>query len=79
MFLRLQEHIQSAAGRPAGEIDLPMSRTDIADFVGLSLAAVSRGFRSLLSCGIVSIKNRRDVKIIDRKAFEALAGNVELL
>mgnify|MGYP000874973032 CR=1 FL=1 len=79
MFLRLQEHIQSAAGRPAGEIDLPMSRTDIADFVGLSLAAVSRGFRSLLSCGIVSIKNRRDVKIVDRKAFEALAGNVELL
>jgi hypothetical protein len=41
----------------------------------MSLAAVSRGFQSLESRGIIKFGDRRHVKIVDRKAFEELASN----
>jgi len=73
MFLQLQEHVQAVNGAPA-EIYLPMDRSDIADYVGMSLAAVSRGFRDLAARRVIRIRDRRHVKIIDRKAFDKLAG-----
>lgn len=79
MFLRLQEQVQKQIGGPAEEIYLPMSRTDIADYVGMSLAAVSRGFRSLMTEGIIAGRGRRNFRIVDRQKFEALAGKVEIL
>jgi CRP/FNR family transcriptional regulator, anaerobic regulatory protein len=74
MFLQLQEHVQSANGK-LPEIYLSMDRSDIADYVGMSLAAVSRGFRDLAARGVIKIRDRRHVKIIDRKAFDKLAGD----
>jgi hypothetical protein len=41
----------------------------------MSLAAVSRGFRSLAAHRIIKNTDRRHVKIIDRKAFEKLAAD----
>lgn len=73
MFLQLQEHIQSANGA-LPEIYLPMDRSDIADYVGMSLAAVSRGFHDLAARRVIKIRDRRHVKIIDRAAFEKLAA-----
>ena len=73
IFLQLQEHVQSA-DRESAEIYLPMDRSDIADYVGMSLSAVSRGFRALAARRVIKIRDRRHVKIIDRKAFEKLAG-----
>ena len=78
MFLQLQEHVQSVNGK-LPEIYLPMDRSDIADYVGMSLAAVSRGFRDLAARRVVKIRARRHVKIVDRKAFEKLAGEVRRL
>ena len=74
MFLQLQEHVQAVDGAPP-EIYLPMDRSDIADYVGMSLAAVSRGFRALAARRVIKIRDRRHVKIIDRKAFAKLAGD----
>ena len=74
MFLQLQEHVQTDGGGHAAEIYLPMDRTDIADYVGMSLAAVSRGFRDLATRRIIRVRDRRHMKIVDRKAFEKLAG-----
>ena len=73
MFLQLQEHLQPTAEKQS-EIYLPMDRSDIGDYVGLSLAAVSRGFRDLEARGIIRFRNRHHVKITDRKAFEQLAS-----
>jgi CRP/FNR family transcriptional regulator len=75
MFLRLQERLQSSPGRPA-EIYLPMDRSDIADYVGMSLAAVSRGFRDLEVRGVITHRDRRHVKIRDRQVFAKLAGEL---
>jgi CRP-like cAMP-binding protein len=73
MFLQLLEHVQSANGK-LPEIYLPMDRSDIADYVGMSLAAVSRGFRDLAAQRFIKIRDRRHMKVVDRKAFEKLAG-----
>ena len=46
MFLQLLEDLQASRDEPVNEIHLPMDRTEIAEFVGMSLAAVSRRFKS---------------------------------
>ncbi len=50
-----------------------MNRSAIAGYVGMTLAAVSRGFRALEARGIIKFTDRRHVKIIDHKAFRMLA------
>jgi CRP-like cAMP-binding protein len=73
MFLQLQEHVQSAAGK-LPEIYLPMRRSDIADYVGMSLAAVSRGFRDLAARGVIKLRDRRHVRLVDRRVLDKLAS-----
>jgi CRP/FNR family transcriptional regulator len=54
-----------------------MDRSDISEYVGTSLSAISRAFRSLTTRGVLKARNRRHVKIIDRSAFEAFARHVQ--
>jgi CRP-like cAMP-binding protein len=72
MFLQLLEQHQEARGESTHELYLPMSRSDVADYVGMSLEAVSRSFRTLASRGVISVKGRRHLKLVDRPQFEAL-------
>lgn len=76
IFLQLQERLQAARAEPTAEIYLPMPRSDIAKYVGMSLAAVSRGFSALAARRIICCRNRSYVQVIDRDAFEKLAGRV---
>jgi CRP/FNR family transcriptional regulator, anaerobic regulatory protein len=75
IFLQLQEHLQAVRGESTAEIYLPMDRSNIAEYVGMSLAAVSRGFRTLVTRRIVKVRDRRHVTIINREAFEKLAAD----
>jgi CRP-like cAMP-binding protein len=75
MFLQFMEQLQAARSEPTSEIYLPMDRSDISEYVGMSLPAVSRAFLSLATSGIIRVRNRRHVKIVDRQAFERLAAN----
>ena len=69
MFLSMLEaHVPQA--QRDGSIAVPMSRTDIANYVGLSLEAVSRASRELARKGIVAFGGRHKVRITDRKRFE---------
>jgi CRP/FNR family transcriptional regulator len=74
MFLQLLEQLQTARGERTTEIYLPMDRSDIGEYVGMTLAAVSRAFRTLTARGIVKVRERRHVRIVDRGAFEKIAG-----
>jgi CRP/FNR family transcriptional regulator len=74
MFLQMMEQVQMARGGQSAEIYLPMDRSDIADYAGMTLAAVSRAFRSLALRDIIKFRDRRHVRIIDRGAFESIAG-----
>lgn len=74
MFLQALESRQARAGEEPGALDLPMSRSDIAAYVGLSLEAVSRAFRTLAARGAISIGDKRHIRILDRAQLAAIAA-----
>jgi CRP/FNR family nitrogen fixation transcriptional regulator len=50
-------------------VELPMSRQDIADYLGLTIETVSRTLWSLESCGAIEISTRRRIAFRDRSAL----------
>ncbi len=72
MFLR---HLERSGHdrRHAGDIEMPMSRSDVASYLGLSLESVSRAASKLARRGIVSFPDRHSARILDRAQFERLA------
>ena len=67
---------QNAPKNGDRDIPIPMTRSDIANYLGLSLETVVRATRELKSQGIVEFVDRHHGRIIDRRRFEALALNV---
>ena len=66
-------------GQDASIIDLPMTRADIGDFLGLTIETVSRTFTKLRQLGIIDLAQSARVRILDSKELQALAeGDVEL-
>ncbi|WP_449447719.1 helix-turn-helix domain-containing protein [Thermomonas brevis] len=55
-------------GRPADDFQLPMSRDEIARYLGLVLETVSRGFSRLHDEGVIEVRGRR-VRILDEDAL----------
>jgi CRP/FNR family transcriptional regulator, anaerobic regulatory protein len=64
------------AGHSDRQYTLPMSREDIARFLGLALETVSRGFTRLQEDGVIAVIGRR-VEIVDAIALSRLAHHVE--
>jgi CRP-like cAMP-binding protein len=64
------------APAPPGEIALPMSRSDLADYLGLSLEAVSRACRQLRDSGILAFPSRTRARVLDRERFERLISSL---
>ena len=75
MLLHLLQK-QSAPTRGHRDVSIPMTRSDIANYLGLSLEAVVRASARLERQGIVDFVGRHHARIIDRQRFEALASNV---
>lgn len=55
---------------------LPLSRAEIAEFLGLTVETVSRQFSLLKKRGLISLEAKRIVEILDRQALEELCGSV---
>src|SRR5262249_3161424 len=72
LFLQMLETYQTARGKGTEEIYLPMSRSDIGAYIGVSPEAVSRSFRSLANRGVITFRNRHHVKILDRAGLETI-------
>jgi CRP/FNR family nitrogen fixation transcriptional regulator len=53
-------------------LDLPMSRTDIADHLGLTIETVSRSFTQLERQGIIGLPSARRIVLSNRAALERL-------
>ncbi|MCJ2049172.1 helix-turn-helix domain-containing protein [Methylobacterium sp. J-070] len=61
-----------SAGR---SIELPMSRTDIGDYLGLSSETVSRTFTTLRQDGLISTRGRY-VTLLDPGALQRMSGGL---
>lgn len=57
-----------------GTLSLPMSRADIADYLGLSLETVSRIFTGFKRRGLIDLAGRRGVRLIDRGTLRAVSN-----
>jgi CRP/FNR family transcriptional regulator, nitrogen fixation regulation protein len=53
-------------------LDLPMSRTDIADHLGLTIETVSRSFTQLERQGVIELPSARHVVLANKAALERL-------
>lgn len=53
-------------------VELPMSRLDIADYLGLTLETVSRMFGELKDMGAIALASARRVEVLDHKALKEL-------
>ena len=63
----------TAAARPSPSAFLPMTRSDIAAYLGLSLEAVSRSFRHLQRQGIIKLNDLHHIDIVEPARLEAIA------
>jgi CRP/FNR family transcriptional regulator len=71
---RLSEHIASDVDPALNTVELPMSREDIADFLGLKKETVSRSFGQLEQRGLIRRDGSHQVSVTDLKALRELAG-----
>jgi len=58
------------------ELQLPLSRTEIAEFLGLTIETVSRQLRILKSDGIIQFSGRRNLTVLDMSKLEAAAASM---
>jgi len=56
-----------------GCIDLPMTRTDIGDYLGMTIETVSRSLAKLRAAGILRLKNTRCVEILNARKLRELS------
>jgi CRP/FNR family nitrogen fixation transcriptional regulator len=70
---RIASFLLNAAERHAdGRIDLPMTRTDIGDYLGVTMETVSRALSQLKSDGVITQRNIHELAIVDRAALVEL-------
>jgi CRP-like cAMP-binding protein len=62
----------SARNSGANEVDLPMSRQDIADYLGLTIETVSRTLTQLENSGAIAVPTSRRIMLRSRGALRRL-------
>jgi len=65
--------VGATAGKMALQFDLPLSRNEIADALGLTIETVSREMRSLKLAGVVSTAGRRSVTVLNPDLLRTIA------
>lgn len=73
LFLRTWAGRLSRAGLSDVDVTLPMSREDLASYLGVTQETVSRSMTALGRTGVIEPRLRR-VKILDPARLEAIAG-----
>lgn len=73
---RVAGFLMEMSGRNAGagEVDLPMSRQDIADYLGLTIETVSRTLTQLENSGAIAVPTSRRIVLRSRGALNRLNG-----
>ncbi len=73
-LLDMSERLAEGGAAPLDRFDLPFSRQQIGDVLGLTIETVSRQMTKLKRDGVIDLPTRRAVAILDRAELEAIAG-----
>ncbi len=76
---RLAWFLLELAERTANDNDcihLPMTRGDIADYLGMVIETVSRTLTQLKENGVISMQSVNSIKLLDRDALEEARGDL---
>ena len=73
LFVSLLARAERVSGVPETSFDLPMSRVDIADYLGLTKETVSRMLAHLRGRGIIRLQAQNRVEILNRDGLTATA------
>ena len=57
-------------------LHLAMTRTDIADYLGMVIETVSRALTRLKACGAIAMKGVNYIRLIDRQRLELVRGDI---
>lgn len=71
-FLNVLAKTEHISGKPESHFDLPMSRLDIADYLGLTKETVSRMLAVLRSRGLIRLQAQDRVQVLDRAGLQAM-------
>ena len=66
--------LDGRASQRRGEVELPISRYDIADYLAVSVETVCRAMTDLQHRGVITLAGKRTVKILDRGALKDRVG-----
>ena len=72
-FLLALEEKLKAHGNGGGDLVLPMTRNDVADYLGLAIETVSRTFTKLKDDKVIDLVSARAVRFEQRDTLRALA------
>ena len=72
-FLQQLERAERTGGEKASSFDLPMSRSDIADYLGLTKETISRSLAQLRDLRLVRLVTLDRVMVLDRAGLALLA------
>ncbi len=70
------EEIADRTGDDVSAVDLPMSRIDIADYLGLTLETVSRVLNRLHRDHVITLNSATHIQLPDRDALRELGGDL---
>ncbi|WP_342806255.1 helix-turn-helix domain-containing protein [Alteromonas sp. M12] len=70
----LKQLLNRLPGAKPEKIELPMTRTDIADYLGLTVETVSRTLSQLRGDGLISVISPNTISILNLKAVEEMGS-----
>ena len=70
---RARDGCRKHGGEPNEDIDLPMSRADIADYLGLRIETISRELSSLKAARLIRLTGTHRLHLVDRERLEEIA------
>lgn len=70
----LQTGCQQIDFADSAEFEVPLTRSDIADYLGLTVETVSRQITRLKSQGIIDVADNRHIKVPDIETLRDIAG-----
>ncbi|SFD96881.1 CRP/FNR family transcriptional regulator, anaerobic regulatory protein [Sulfitobacter brevis] len=73
-LLLLSRHVDPLVEGYSDHLEIPLKRSDIADFLGLTVETVSRNLTQLRKAGVLTIQKNRLVTVNDFSLLETAAG-----